>query len=90
MSKAFSGDTLSGFYVKSQHKEQDTVKLREEARNLFGSIDESKIMSSKKLEKREMAKNIDLENIRQMHKNELKFPAPLPKLNEGASNVGET
>ena len=79
MSKAFSGDTLSGYYVKHQIKEQDTVKLREEARNLFGSIDGSKIISSKRLEKREMAKNIDLENIKQMHKNDLKFPAPLPK-----------
>jgi len=35
---------LSGFYVKQKYKEQDYIKLKEEARNLFGSVDENKIM----------------------------------------------
>jgi hypothetical protein len=54
---------------------------------LFGSIDESKIESTQKLDRSDKSKNIDLENLRLMHKNHLKFPAPLPKLTDNTTDV---
>lgn len=62
--QAFSHDTLNGFYVKQSDKYQDQIKLKEEARNLFGSIEESKIEPMQKLEISERKKNVEFENIR--------------------------
>ncbi len=54
---------------------------------MFGQIDETKNEATPKLEISEISKNVELENVKSMHKNDLKFPAPLPKLADDTSNA---
>jgi hypothetical protein len=50
-----------------------------EASNLFALVDETKVAFTHKVEALEKQRKNDVDRIRKMHKNDLKFPAPLPK-----------
>lgn len=54
-------------------------RIRMEASNLFALVDETKVAFTHKVEALEKQRKNDVDRIRKMHKNDLKFPAPLPK-----------